>query len=67
MATSNRNAELQTQYNAKKENLQAVYPSFKHLSLTVQLAEKVTDLESQSDEHTVVIQRYQFCIGILII
>jgi hypothetical protein len=30
MPTSNRNAELQAQYNQKKENLQAVYLEFGH-------------------------------------
>jgi len=43
MATSNRNAELQAQYNQKKENIQT-------------LVEKLNDLESQSDEHKVVIE-----------
>lgn len=58
MATSKRNAELQAQYNAKKENLQAVYLLRAFLRILImQLVEKLSDLESQYDEHTVVIQR----------
>jgi len=63
MSSSSRNAELQAQYDLKKENLQTVCQCINAtikctmLMRVIQLVEKLTDLESQNDEHTVVLQR----------